>query len=133
MPNMADLTIKKADGTTDVTYVALTPSGGDRIAAQWRVEAIGAVAGNRPVFTISAKSSADKQARIIEGKLSYPETFTDSTTGIVSTRLRETYAFTAIVRQDAADATTAEFAAHAANLVKHTLIQSVIKTGYAPT
>lgn len=132
MPNMADITIKKADGSTDVVYVALSPSAGDKTPAQWRVEALGTVPGNRPQFQVSSKYSADRQARIVEGKLLYPETFTDSTTGIVATRLRETFQFTSIIRQDAADATTSEMVAQAANLIKSVLIQSVLKTGYSP-
>lgn len=133
MPSMADITVKKNDGTTDVVYVALTPSSGDRTAAQWRVEAIGTVPGNRPVFQITSRYSADRQARIVEGKLVYPETYTDSTTGIVSTRLRDSFSFTEIIRLDGSDATTNELAAQAANLMKSTLIQSVLKAGFAPT
>lgn len=132
MPNMADIAVKKADGTTDVTYVALSPSAGDKTPAQWRVEALGTVPGNRPHFQVSSKFSADRQARIVEGKLMYPETFTDSTTGLVSTRLRETFQFTSIIRQDASDVTTSEMVAQAANLIKSSLIQSVLKTGFAP-
>lgn len=64
MPSMANIIIKKADGTTDITYTALTPSSGDKVPAQWRVESIGTVAGNRPTFMIQTRFSADKQARI---------------------------------------------------------------------
>jgi len=132
MPTMANITVKKSDGTTDITYTALTPSAGDKVAAQWRVESIGTVAGNRPVFTVQSRYTADRQARVVEGKLVYPETYTDSTTGVVSTRLRETFSFTGVVRLDAADATTAELAAQAANLLKSTLIQSTLTSGFAP-
>lgn len=133
MPNMADITVKKADGTTDITYVALSPSAGDKTPAQWRVEAIGTVPGNRPTLAVTSRFSVDRQARVVEGKLLYPETFTDSTTGIVATRLRESFSFTQIIRQDAADSTTKELSAQAANLVKSALIQSVLMTGFAPS
>jgi hypothetical protein len=133
MPNMADITVKKNDGTTDIIYVSLAPSAGDKTPAQWRVEAIGSVPGNRPTFTVQSKYSTDRQARVVEGKLLYPETFTDSTTGIVATRLRESFSFTHIVRMDAADATTAELSAQAANLLKSVLMQSVLKSGFAPS
>lgn len=132
MPTMANITIKKADGTTDVTYVALSGSAGDKTPAQWRVEAAGSVAANRPTLTITSKSSADRQARIVEGKVLMPETVTDSTTGIVSTRLRETFGFTSITRLDAIDATTAELVAQATNLLKSPLVQETLKAGYAP-
>lgn len=133
MPNMADITVKKNDGTTDVTYVQLSPSAGDKTPAQWRVEALGTVPGNRPTLSISSKYSVDKMARVVEGKLLYPETFTDTTTGIVATRLRESFSFTQVIRMDAADTTTAELSAQAANLLKHPLIQLVLKSGFAPS
>jgi len=133
MPTMANITVKKADGTTDIVYTALTPSAGDKGAAQWRVESIGVVAGNRPVFQVMTRASQDKGARIIEGKLVYPETFTDSTTGLISTKNRELFSFSAITHMNASDSAIAELAAQAANLVKSTLIQDVLKTGYAPT
>lgn len=132
MPNMADIVVKKSDGTTNVTYVALSPSAGDKTPAQWRIESIGTVPGNRPSFVVSSKYSADRQARIVEGKLTFPETFTDTSTGIVSTRLRESFQFTSIIRMDASDVTTAEMVAQAANLISSTLVQSVLRTGYAP-
>jgi hypothetical protein len=133
MPTMANITVKKADGTTDIVYTALTPSAGDKVAAQWRVESIGVVAGNRPVFQVMTRASQDKGARIIEGKLVYPETFTDSTTGLISTKNRELFSFSAITHMNASDSAIAELAAQAANLVKSILIQDVLKTGYAPT
>lgn len=133
MPNMADITVKKSDGTTDIVYVALSPSAGDKTPAQWRVEAIGTVPGNRPTLAVTSRFSVDRQARVVEGKLLYPETFTDSTTGIVATRLRESFSFTHIIRQDAADTTTKELSAQAANLIKSPLIQSVLMTGFAPS
>lgn len=132
MPNMADIIIKKADGTTDITYTALAPAGGDNTPATWRCESIGTVAGNRPVLTVTSKGSRDRLARIVDMKLMYPEVFTDSTTGIVSVRLREAFSFNGIVRVDALDATTNEATAQAGNLFKSALIQSVFKTGFAP-
>lgn len=133
MPSMANIIVKKADGTTDITYTALTPSSGDKVPAQWRVESIGAVAGNRPTFMIQTRYSADKQARIVEGKVSYPETYTDSTTGIVSVRNRELFSFSSVTHLATADAIVAELAAQTANLLKSVLIQDVLKTGFAPT
>lgn len=133
MPNMANITVKKADGTTDVVYTALSPSAGDKVPALWRVESIGNVSGNRPTFAVSTRSSQDKGARITEGKLLYPETFTDSTTGLISVKNREMFSFSAITHANATDVVIAEVAAQAANLVKSVLIQDVLKSGFAPT
>ncbi len=133
MPSMANITVKKADGTTDVVYTQLTPSAGDKVPAQWRVESIGTVAGNRPTYSVTSRYTADKKARIVEGKLTYPETFTDSTTGIISVRNREVYSHSSIVHLDVADSVVAELAAQGANLQKSVLIQDVLKSGFAPT
>jgi len=132
MPNMADITVKKADGTTDIVYVALAPSGGDNTPATWRVESIGTVAGNRPVLTVKSRGSKDRLARIVEGTLSYPEVYTDTTTGVTSVRLRELFSWTSVVRTDALDATTAEIVAQAPNLMKSVLLQASMKAGFAP-
>lgn len=133
MPNMADITIKKADGTTDITYTALTPSSGDKVPAQWRVESLGTVAGNRPTLTVSARFSQDRKARLVEGRVVLPETFTDSTTGIISVRNREMLSFNSVIHLDASDSFVNELAAQSANLLKSALMQSVLKTGYAPS
>lgn len=133
MPNMADITVKKADGTTDITYTSLTPSSGDRVPAQWRVESLGTVAGNRPTLVVSARYSQDRKARLVEGRVVLPETFTDSTTGIISVRNREMFSFNSVVHLDTSDSVVSELAAQSANLLKSALLQSVIKTGFAPS
>lgn len=133
MPNMADIVVKKADGTTDITYTALTPSSGDKVPAQWRVESLGAVAGNRPTLTLSSRYSQDRKARLVEGRVVLPETFTDTTTGIISVRNREMFSFNTVIHLDTSDSVISELAAQSANLLKGSLIQSVLKTGFAPT
>lgn len=133
MPSMANITVKKFDGTTDIVYTALTPSSGDRTKSVWRVESIGSIAGNRPVLEIQSKGTQNGQARIVEGKLQMPETFTDTTTGIISVRLRDIFSFTATVDLRGVDGTHNETAAQAANLMKSSLIQSILSSGYNAT
>lgn len=133
MPTMADITIKKADGTTDITYTALTPSSGDKVPAQWRVESLGTVAGNRPTLTISSRYSQDRKARLVEGRVVLPETFTDSSTGIISVRNREMLSFNTVIHLDTSDSVIGELAAQSANLLTSALMQSVLRTGFAPT
>lgn len=133
MPNMANIVVKKADGTTDITYTGLSPSAGDNTPAQWRVESIGTIAGNRPVLKVSSKYTADHKARIINVKLVYPETYTDANSGLVMTRLRTSDSYTRIFPLDASDTVIQESMAQFANLLKSTLIQDVGKTGFAPS
>lgn len=133
MPNMANITVKKADGTTDIIYVNLSPSAGDTTPAMWRVESIGSIPGNRPALQCTSKFTADRRARIVTVKLVYPETYTDSTTGIIQTRLRTSDSYTRIIPLDASDSVNQESAAQFANLLKSTLLQQVLSSGFAPS
>lgn len=132
MPNMADITVKKYDGTTDVIYKAIQGAAGDGIPALWRVEAIGTVAGNRPVFSLSSKFTADRKARVVDWSLQYPETVTNSTTGVISVRLRDLHRGTLIISLDGNDSTHQEASAQSANLLKSALIQACLVSGFAP-
>ena len=133
MPAMADIVVKKNDGTTDITYNAMTPSSGDKTPARWRCESIGTVAGNRPTLELMSKSSVNGQYRVVESKDVYPETFTDSNTGLVKIRDRVLVEARAVVPLNAADAIVAEATAQSINLLKSNLVQLVFKTGFAPT
>lgn len=133
MPSMANITVKKADGTTDIIYVAQSPASGDATPARWRVDSIGTVPGNRPTFTVSSKSTANGSARIVSSKLIYPETYTDSTTGLVLVRNSASISDTCIIPQNMTDATIAEIVAQHANLLKATLMQDTQKSGFAPS
>lgn len=131
MPSMANITVKKADNT-DVTYVAIVPSAGDRTKAIWRVESIGQVAGIRPTLEISSKGSANGEWRIVDGKVTYPETITDTTTGVTSVYTRDLFSFTSTVNLTGKDSTHKELAKQSAGLLMSDLVQQVIITGYGP-
>jgi len=129
---MANLTVKAYNTTSDVIYVAQTPSAGDKTPARWRVDAFGTVPANRPVFTVSSYASANGQARLVNGKLVYPETYTDSTTGLINVRNSASISFSAIIPQMLNMSTINETVAQFANLLKTALMQEVIASGYAP-
>lgn len=133
MPAMANITVKKADGTTSVTYTAIIPSGGDKLKAVWRQETYAGSPANRPILEISAKYNTAGNQRIVEGKLSYPELVTDTNLGVTTVRLKDigSFAFTQDLRN--VDATVNEAAAQFANLIASTLIQECLRTGVAPT
>lgn len=133
MPSMADLSVKMADGTTDVVYNALAPSSGDRTAAQFRQEAASPVAANRPTFTVSSKASANGKARIVEYSFSYPATYTDASTNITSVLASVKSSGSFIFSKDISDVVLSEAAAQLAHVLDSTLIQSVLKSGYAPS
>lgn len=73
MPNIANITVKASNGTTDVVFTALTPSAGDKSPARWRANAAHAIPAFRPIFElVSRPSGAAPNARRVETTLLYP-------------------------------------------------------------
>lgn len=132
MPQMANITIKKLDGTTDIVYNALNPSAGDRTKALWRTEAVGSVAANRNTAMCSSRSSVNGQYRIVDLEFTVPETYTDSTTGQVLVRTRALAKLTFTTDTRASDSTNGEAAAQLGNFVRSSLFQQVLQSGFAP-
>lgn len=131
MPTATNLTVKKADNTTNVTYTVISCAPGDKLPAIFRDNAFAAVAGNRPVFQIASKAVQNgKNARVVEAKLTMPELFTNSTTGVTATRLKDVASCAVTIDLDAADTTHAEAVAQFFNLCIAS--KDVFLSGYAP-
>lgn len=130
MPNMANLTVKKADGTTDVVYTALAPSAGDKTSARWCLTAASTKANLRPTLECTSRYNNARTARNISFTLKYPEVAsvagvdTIIGTGIVTVQ--------GVVPLQVSDSVLAETIAQAANLFKAALMQDSFKQGYAP-
>lgn len=125
---MADVTIKKADGSTDILFTAKTPSAGDSVQALWRSDTVGTSAGTRPAVTCVASWNGPKTARKINVKFTYP--FLDATTGAVLGQA--IYSVDATVPASMPDADVSQYAAQSANFVASSLIKSVMNAGFAP-
>lgn len=130
MPNMANITVKKADGVTDVTYTALMPSAGDKTPARWANVAANAVALFRPTYNAFSRSNGSRDARVVETTLKFPDVRTvesiDTVVGNVIVNISAT------VPLQVTDTVISEAVAQAANLFKATLIQDSFKSGYTP-
>lgn len=132
MPTMANITVKKYDGTTDITYTTLTRSAGDKSPAAWRSESVGSIPINRPSLSLETRSTADKKARIVSGVFTYPETFTDSTTGQVRISYTIRATFQVVIPSGITDGTAQEASAQFGNLLDSPLIQECIRTCLPP-
>lgn len=133
MPQMANITVKKADGTTDVVYSALTPSSGDKVSAQWRSETAGASPALRPTAELRSTFNGPRTARRLDFSFQYPYTVTDSTTSVTTVKARIPVSLTMTVPTEIVDSVVQEAVAQAFNLLKSTLISDSFETGYAPT
>jgi hypothetical protein len=135
MPSMADITVKKNDGTTDIVYTGISPSAGNGVPAVWRSDSVGSTAGQRPELRLWANDLASKPGgRKMQTTYFYPYTVTDSTTSLVS-RV-DTFEFRGEWKIPAGvipDAITAEAVSQLANLLASALVKSCVKSGYSAT
>lgn len=133
MPTMADITVKKADGTTDIVYAAMAPSSGDSVPAVWRNESGGTASAFKPTFSLLSKYNGPKTARRLTANYSMPQTATDSTTGLTSVVNTIPVQFTIALPVEAPQTAIDEAVHQLTNLLASTLVRSALKVGYAPT
>lgn len=131
MPSMANITVKASNGTTDVVYVAQTPSGGDSSLARWGVEAASAVPAFRPVFTSVASYNGNRSARRHKMSLLYPVTATEN--GILVLKGNVIFDVQATVPQNLDNTIAKEGYYQGGNLLVSTLIRGQLDSGFAPT
>lgn len=133
MPSMADITVKKNDAVTNITYTALVPSSGDGVHAVWRSESVGSAAGHKPVFEVWSRWNAARTVRRVEFSFTYPQIATDSTTSLTSVvnRAPITGSFALPTAMTATDIN--EAVSQCINLLASTLFVATAKAGYAPT
>jgi len=133
MPNLADLIIKKADGTTDVTWSGIVASAGDRVASRHASKSVSTVPAFQPQMSIKTEANPTNSTRRVHVNIVYPYTVTDSTTTLISKVGQCSYRGEWTIPQDLPQSTVDEFAAQVANLVDTTLVVDVVKTQTAPT
>lgn len=132
MAQATNLTIKKADGTTDVTYTVQTASGGDKSPAIWQELTASAVPSARPTLKVETSWNGAKTARRTDVRFEYPYAVTnsDGTTTLVN---RELFSGSWISPQDIPDNVAAEASAQGMNLLATALLKGTFASGYAPT
>lgn len=128
MPQMANITVKKADNTTDVIYTALTPSAGDTVAAQWSPNAVSAIAARRPVVSVTTKWNGRRDGRQFTVNGIFP-VFDEGGLKIGTIPMT----FSGTVGRQIPDTDVAEAVHQFTNILAHTLMRESIKSGFAPT
>lgn len=133
MPSMANITVKKNDGTTDIVWTAACPSSGDGVAAIWRSETVGTAPAHYPVFELKSRNNAQKTVRRMDVVAVYPQIATDSTTSLTSVVNRIPLTLSMAIPTGVPAATVNEAVSQFANLLASTLVKDSFKAGYAPT
>lgn len=132
MPNLANITVKKSDEETDITYTGLQPSSGDGSPAIWRQTDV-AYPSCQPEFRVIAKPAKGKMGRSVRGTFVYPQAMTDSTTGITSVHTTAYGDFTFVLDKNMSQTNLDEAAAQFANLVASALVKSCMRAGFSAT
>lgn len=130
MPALADIVIKKADGTTNVTYTAIAGAAGDGQPAIFRNNSVGTALNQRPTLLVRATSNGSKTARRVRGDFSWP--IVGVSNGLTQVIGRTPGDFSFLVPQNQDEATIKEQAHQFANLVASAIIKACFEEGYAP-
>jgi hypothetical protein len=134
MPSMASITVKKADGITDIVYDAVTAAGGDNLPAVWRQDtgaAAGLPVGLRPQLKLASKWNGPKTARLMTFEYVFPYAVQDSTTTLYSAKDRIVMTGTITMPQGIPSAGLNEVN-QLLNLMGSTLVKTSVQSGYAP-
>jgi hypothetical protein len=132
MPQMADITVKASNGTTDVVFTALSPAGQDGTYAVWRVEDANPPS-QRTLFELRTSWNGPKTARRSEAKFTRPllqATAVAGVNNVIGNIVVDGNVMT--VPQVASTSNVQEAAAQYANLMKSTLVQQCLIAGFAP-
>lgn len=132
MPQMANITVKKDNGTTDIVFTAMTPSGGDGVPAVWRSTSVGSAANHQPELRLVSKEASRGTKRHVRATFVYPQTATNTTTGVTSVVDRAIGSADFTVSKGMAQTDINEFASQFANLIASALAKEAVKSGFAP-
>lgn len=132
MAQATNLTIKKADGTTDVTYSLVIASGGDKSPAIWQDMSASSIPAARSTLKVESTNNGAGTARRVDFRFEYPYAVTNPD-GTVSILNRELASGSFINPKDVPDNVAAEAAAQFTNLLATTAVKQMFATGYAAT
>lgn len=130
MPALANITIKKKDGTTDVIYTAVQGAAGEN-AAVFRNNTVGTTIAERPTLLVKAQANGNGSARRVRVDFSWPLVSTDAGGNKVVTG-RMSGEASVLVPQNQDVAVIGEQAAQFGNLIGSTLLKACFEEGYAP-
>lgn len=131
MPTIANLTVKKHDGTTDIVYTAIKGAGADGTNALWRCLTIGTAIIARPWASLMSKWNARKDVRQSVYEYEYPYVVIEG--GLEVRKASVTLRTFAAVPIMIPDTVVNEAVAQGANLMATALIKQSIREGEAPT
>lgn len=133
MPAMANIVVKKADGTTDITWVSAAPSAGDSSPAVWRSNSVSTIMGHRPRFQMSIRDNATNDGRVFKCAMFYPHTQVEGGTNKVLLLGTTPIRFEGTLPAGVPLADLKEAIYQAGNLAVAALVRTALEEQYAPS
>lgn len=131
MPQLANITVKKNDGTTDVVFSGVVASAGDKSPARWR-SPIGAAPAHKPELWVSTAPNSSGSVRRLTSEFSYPVTAIGGdgkVTVVDKPKMRLEIPIPQGMSQDVID----EYITQGLNLFNSQLFRAQCKEAYAAT
>lgn len=130
MAQIADITVKKADGTTNIIYKALVGSAGDGKPAVWRADSVSTIPLNCPTFTLQSRSNSAGTTRILQFNFRMPIISIVNGQPVVVGHQTGNGTFPILQDQDWSQ--VQEGIAQQLNLLASAAIKAALVEGYAP-
>lgn len=132
MPSLANITVKKNDGTTDITWSGVAASAGDKSPAVWRSLTVGAAPAFQPAMKMVALSNGPDTARRVNVDVTYPYTTVGSDG---KTNLAEKVVMTCsiVLPNGMPTADSNEAVAQSMNLLASSLVKACMQAGFSAT
>lgn len=133
MPQLANLTVKKYDGTTDVVYTAVSPAGGDGLPAVFKNQTVGTTPGQQPELRVSARGRSKKGVpfRTMNMSYKYPKAVSNTSTGELTLSDGVTVTVHVDVNQTMSGAEINEAVYQSLNLAANSSIKAAARDGYS--
>jgi hypothetical protein len=132
MPQMANITVKKNDGTTDVVYTAVVPSAGDSSPALWRNQTVGTAAGHQPSVQMTSRNNGQGTARRVDISANYPTLVTGSD-GKTSVADKVVLTVSGAIPLGMPTTDVNEAVSQLLNVAASVLVKDSFKTGFSPS
>lgn len=127
MANIANLSVKKTDGTTNVTFSAVAGAASDGVAATWVNTTSSSIRQNRASLSMKAKLNGTKTARRVDIQAVFPIVRIVSGAEVVVGRIPVDYSLP--VPEWATDSEIAEAVDQSINLLSEATVRAQIKSG----
>lgn len=131
MAALANITVKKADGTTDVVYTAIVGATGDKTDARWANRTVGTTPAEQPQLSMRSEYNGNSTARRMTVSYKWPMVQQDAG-GNTVVRGGMVASATVTIPQNQASAVIKEQAYQFVNLLASTLIKASLDEGVAP-